>query len=231
MKPDRINGNMIAPSLLSADFSNLEKSIRHVELGGADLIHCDVMDGRFVPNISFGPMIISAAQRCTKIPMDVHLMIVQPEEHLDAFLRLKPEFLTFHIEASVHADRTVQRIKESGVKAGLSLNPSTHISAIEYLLEKIDLVLVMSVNPGFGGQKFIDYTLRKTEWLAAFREKHGLTFKIEMDGGIGESNIKELQSAGCDIFVAGSSIFSDDNPTAATMRLKKLLNYEGNTIK
>lgn len=214
----------IAPSILSADFSNLEKSIRQVELAGADLIHCDVMDGRFVPNISFGPLIVSSAQKCTKLPMDVHLMIIHPEDHLDSFLKLKPEYLTFHIEASLHADRTIQRIQESGVKAGLSLNPATHESTLEYLLEKIDLVLVMSVNPGFGGQRFIDYTKKKTERLADFREKRGLKFKLEMDGGIGENNIKELQSAGCDIFVAGSSIFSDDNPTAATMRLKKLLN-------
>lgn len=215
--------SLVAPSILSADFSCLEKSIRQVELGGADLIHCDIMDGRFVPNISFGPLLIKAARQCTKLPLDVHLMIVQPEDHLESFLELNPEYLTFHIEASVHADRTVQRIKEAGVKAGISLNPSTHHSAIEYLLEKIDLVLVMSVNPGFGGQKFIDYTKRKTEHLAEFRTNHGLDFKIEMDGGIGEQNVKELRSAGCDIFVAGSSIFSDDNPTAATMRLKKIL--------
>lgn len=213
----------IAPSILSADLSELNKAIRLVQLGGADLIHCDVMDGRFVPNITFGPILVEAAKKCTTLPLDVHLMIVEPDKHLDAFLSIGLEYLTVHQEASVHLDRTLQYIKKSGTKCGVAINPATPISTIEHVLEITDLVLVMSVNPGFGGQNFINYTVDKVKTLSDIKVKKNYNFVIEMDGGISKENIQALSIAGCDIFVAGSSIYGSDNPTAETAALKKLI--------
>lgn len=213
----------IAPSILSADLSDLTKAIRMVELGGADYIHCDVMDGRFVPNLTFGPIIVNAAKKCTSIPLDVHLMIVEPDKHLDAFLDIGIEYLTVHQEASVHLDRTLNYIKSRGTKCGVAINPATPLSSIENVLELADLILIMSVNPGFGGQSFIDYTKKKCEDLATLRSKNNFGFTIEMDGGISGANIKQLADAGCDIFVAGSSVFGSDNPTAETAMLKKII--------
>ncbi len=206
----------IAPSLLSADFSNLEKDIKMVEQGGAHVLHLDIMDGHFVPNITFGPFIVKAINKVATIPLDVHLMIENPGDYIDAFIDAGADYLTIHAEATPHLHRVLQKIKARGVKAGVSLNPHTPISMIENVLEDIDLVLIMSVNPGFGGQSFIQNTIDKLHRLQKLlKEKNAEHIEVEVDGGIKIENIKEVCDAGCDIFVAGSAIFKADNPQKA----------------
>jgi ribulose-phosphate 3-epimerase len=213
----------IAPSILSADFANLSQQIRYVELGGADIIHCDIMDGKFVPNITFGPIVVKAVRSVTKLPIDVHLMIKDPDDFIEAFIKAGADYISVHQEEVVHLNRTIATIKELGAKAGVVINPATPVATLKDILEFVDFVLVMSVNPGFGGQKFIPSTLNKIKTLAEIRKKENLNFEIEIDGGVSSVNIQDISDAGCDIFVAGSSVFGQDNITAAAMELKNLI--------
>lgn len=214
---------IIAPSILSADFSNLSQQIRSVEIGGADWIHCDVMDGKFVPNLTFGPVIIQAVRKTTKLPIDVHLMIKNPDALLEKFVESGADWITVHQEEVVHLNRTLTLIHELGAKAGVAINPSTPISTLTEIINMVDMILVMSVNPGFGGQKFIDNSFKKIEELVVLRKNSHANFLIEVDGGIGIENIKDLSNVGCDVFVIGNSIYGKDNITAATVELKNLI--------
>ncbi len=197
----------LAPSILSADFAHLAEDVKKVERGGADLIHVDVMDGHFVPNISFGSVVMKSLLGNTKVPFDVHLMIETPDDHLEDFVTPQTEYITVHREACMHLNRTVQHIKSLGVKAGVSINPATPPGELEYILEDVDMILLMSVNPGFGGQKFIPNVLEKARTLAKIREERDLDFKIEIDGGVTLDNVSEIIDARIDIVVAGSAIF------------------------
>lgn len=215
---------LLAPSILAADFSNLAQQIRMAEMGGADWIHCDIMDGKFVPNISFGPLVVNTVKGITKLPVDVHLMIEKPDNFLEDFIKAGADYITVHQEEVVHLNRTINRIKELGAKAGVVINPATPVNTLTDILEFIDMVLVMSVNPGFGGQKFIESTLNKIKELAEIRKAKAYKFLIEVDGGVDSKNIKKIADSGCDVFVAGSSVFGTDNISAAAMELKNLLN-------
>lgn len=214
---------LIASSILTADFSNLSQQIRYTELGRADWIHCDIMDGQFVPNLTFGPVVVKAVKKITKLPIDVHLMIKNPDNLLEKFIEAGANWVTVHQEEVVHLNRTLTRIKELGAKAGVAINPSTPIESLSEVITLVDLVLIMSVNPGFGGQKFIQSSNRKIQELSNLRFKTSSSFLIEVDGGISKNNIKELADAGCDVFVVGNSIFGQDNITAATIELKNLV--------
>jgi ribulose-phosphate 3-epimerase len=214
----------LAPSILNANFGNLSEQVRAVELGGADFIHCDVMDGHFVPNITFGPVIVKAIRGLTKLPLDVHLMLEDPEFYLESFAEAGATVMTVHQEAVIHLNRTLNRIKELGCKAGVTINPSTPISTLSEVLEIADLVLLMSVNPGYGGQVFIESSLRRINELYNLRSKMGVNFLIEVDGGISSENIVQISNAGCDVFVVGSHIFMSENLTAMTAELKNLVN-------
>ena len=197
----------LAPSILSADFSKLAEDVAKIEAGGADYIHVDVMDGHFVPNISFGAAVMKSLEGKTKLPYDVHLMIENPDQYLEDFVTPNTAFITVHQEACTHLNRTIQHIKSLGVKAGVSLNPATSLSTLDYILEDVDMVLIMSVNPGFGGQKFIPSALEKIRELAEIRHAEELDFEIEIDGGAKLDNVQEIVSAGTDIVVAGSAVF------------------------
>jgi len=214
---------LIAPSILSADFSNLSQQIRLTEMGGADWIHCDVMDGHFVPNITIGPIIVKATRKSTKLPVDVHLMIEKPDNYLEAFAEAGANYITVHVEEVVHLNRTISRIKELGCKAGVVVNPATPINSIVDVAEYIDLLLIMTVNPGFGGQKFIHNSIRRIEEAVALRSKYKANYLIEIDGGVNNKTIVAAKKAGVDVFVAGSAIFDADNITAATAELKNLV--------
>ncbi len=214
---------IIASSILTSDFSNLSQQIRSTELGGADWIHCDIMDGKFVPNLSFGPVVVKAVKKITKLPVDVHLMIKDPDALIENFIEAGANWITVHQEEVVHLNRTLTRIKELGAKAGVAINPSTPIAFLAEVINLVDLVLIMSVNPGFGGQKFIQSSIRKIQELSDLRSRTSLNFLIEVDGGISKNNIKELSDAGCDVFVVGNSIFGQDNITAATIELKNMV--------
>ena len=216
----------IAPSILSADFSNLSQQIRAVEMGHANFIHCDIMDGHFVPNLTFGPIMVSAAKKCSKLPLDVHLMIENPDNYIEQFAKAGAHYLTVHQESVIHLHRTITLIKDNGCKAGVSINPATPVENLSEILPFVDLVLIMSVNPGFGGQKFIPETLQKVKKLNELRRNNNYNFLIEIDGGVSSSNIKEISNAGVDIFVAGSAIFNSDNITAAALELKNLVSGE-----
>ena len=213
----------IAPSILAADFKNLEQQIRAVEIGGADIIHCDIMDGKFVPNITFGPIIVSAVNEITNLPLDVHLMVENPQHVLEDFVKAGANYITVHQEEVIHLDRVLNQIKELGAKAGVVLNPATSVETLDPILHLVDLVLIMSVNPGFGGQSFIPYSLSKIKKLDRLRKENNYNFEIEIDGGVNKKTIKDISDAGCDIFVAGSALFGSENITAATTELKNLL--------
>ncbi|MEK7790270.1 MAG: ribulose-phosphate 3-epimerase [Deltaproteobacteria bacterium] len=212
----------IAPSLLSANFTKLKDEILNVEAAGADLLHLDVMDGHFVPNLTIGPFIIEAIRECTKLPLDVHLMIGAPEKYIEAFIKAGGDMISFHCEAPTASPEIVAQIKKMGAKAGIAINPHTNISKLNDYFDVVDFVLVMSVYPGFGGQKFIDETLEKIKKLEKYRETHNHAFEIEVDGGINGANVSDLAKAGVDIFVAGSAIFktADYRQTIAQMREK-----------
>jgi ribulose-phosphate 3-epimerase len=204
------NHVLIAPSILSADFSKLGEEIHAVEKAGADWIHVDVMDGRFVPNITMGPPVVASLRNTTTLPLDVHLMIVEPDRYIQAFADAGSDVITVHAEAAIHLHRTLQLIRGAGKRAGVSLNPHTPLHAIDYVLDMVDLVLVMSVNPGFGGQSFIDAVLPKIEALRSRVEQRGLRTHIEVDGGINHETASRVVSAGADVLVAGSAVFRAD---------------------
>ena len=198
---------LIAPSILSADFSKLGEEVKAVETAGADWIHVDVMDGHFVPNITIGPLVAEAVRSVTQLPVDVHLMIENPDQYIEDFAKAGSTFLTVHPEACCHLHRTIRAIKDLGVKAGVSLNPATPLSAVEWVMEDVDLVLVMSVNPGFGGQKFIPQALQKIRDLKSMISARKLNAIIEVDGGVNQDTIQSVSEAGANAFVAGSAIF------------------------
>ena len=198
---------LISPSILSADFSKLGEEVLAVEKAGADWIHVDVMDGHFVPNITIGVPVVHSLSKVTKLPLDVHLMIENADRYLEDFISAGAKILTVHQEACPHLHRTITRIKELGIKAGVSINPATPVDHLREILPFVDVVLVMSVNPGFGGQKFISKCLQKIKKLDEIREKKKLNFLIEVDGGINSETIQSVSRAGCDVFVAGSAIF------------------------
>lgn len=212
----------LAPSILSADFGHLAEDVKKIEEGGADYIHVDVMDGHFVPNISFGAPVMKCLNGKTGLPYDVHLMIENPDMYIDDFVTPQTEYITVHQEACVHLHRTIQNIKSKGVKAGVSINPATPVSTLECILPDVDLVLIMSVNPGFGGQKFIPGALEKVRELAEIKRAKNLDFVIEIDGGITLDNISEVMEAGVEMAVAGSAVFKADNVVQRVKDFKKL---------
>ena len=210
----------ISPSILSADFARLGEEIRAIDVGGADYIHVDVMDGHFVPNITIGPLVVDAVRKVTAKPLDVHLMIENPDRYIPDFARAGADLITVHQEAVPHLHRTIQLIKSLGKKAGVSINPATPVSTLDVILDDLDLVLLMSVNPGFGGQSFIPATLAKISALRRRITERGLSVEIEIDGGVKADNIGQIAAAGADVFVAGSAVFStpDYGQTIALLR-------------
>lgn len=211
----------IAPSILSADFAKLGEEIKEVERAGADWIHVDVMDGHFVPNITMGPLVVDAIRPITHLPLDVHLMIENADQYVEAFAKAGADYITVHVEANPHLHRTLQKIRQAGAKPGVVLNPHTPVSAIEPILEEIDLVLFMTVNPGFGGQKFIPSVLKKVEELKAIIDERQLSIDIEIDGGINEETVKDAVKAGANVFVAGSAIFGKEDRESALQAIKR----------
>ncbi|MBC8412538.1 MAG: ribulose-phosphate 3-epimerase [Nitrospira sp.] len=210
----------IAPSILSADFARLGEDVIAAEKAGADLIHIDTMDGHFVPNITIGPLVVKAVKKVTSLPLDVHLMIESPDLYIKEFAESGADIITVHAEASVHLHRTVQNIKECGVKAGVSLNPATPVSHLDLILPYLDIVLIMSVNPGFGGQKFIPEAIAKIKELRSRISEMGLDIEIEVDGGVNIDNVAEVSNAGADIVVMGSAFYNSDDygRTVSTVR-------------
>jgi ribulose-phosphate 3-epimerase len=211
----------IAPSLLSADFRNIEKEIKKVEKCGVDLLHLDIMDGHFVPNITFGPMIVKAINECTKLPLDVHLMIENPDSYVEGFVKSGADYLTVSIEACRHLHRTVSFIKSFNIKAGCALNPATPFELVKPVIKELDLLLLMTVNPGFGGQKFIPSVLSKIEEAKNFIQKNKLKTEIEVDGGINPETAKLVKKAGATILVAGNAIFKSKNYCHTVKALRK----------
>lgn len=210
----------IAPSILSADFSQLGVEIKKVEAAGADMIHIDVMDGHFVPNLTFGPPVIAALRKVTKLPFDVHLMVKNPQDLIDPFVKAGADIITLHAETSPHLHRLIQNAKELGVKAAVALNPSTPLNTIEEILGELDMILIMSVNPGFGGQKFISSALNKIERLRAVLNQRNLSADIQVDGGINEETAAQVVAAGANILVAGSAIYGSAD-MARTIQILK----------
>lgn len=210
----------ISPSILSADFAKLGEEIQAIEKAGADYIHIDVMDGAFVPNITIGNEVVKALRKTTTLPFDVHLMINNPDLHVKAFAESGADIITIHSEASIHLDRSVELIKSLGKKVGVSLVPSTHENALDYVLEKLDLILVMTVNPGFGGQKFLTSQLKKIEALRAKIEKSGKKIELQVDGGINQETAKTVVNAGADVLVSGSFIFKSGDYSKAISSLR-----------
>ncbi|MEH7460954.1 ribulose-phosphate 3-epimerase [Bacillus thuringiensis] len=210
----------IAPSILSADFSRLGEEIKDVEKGGADYIHVDVMDGHFVPNITIGPLIVEAIRPITSLPLDVHLMIEKPDQYIEAFAKAGADIITVHVEACLHLHRTIQLIKSQGIKAGVVLNPHTPVSMIEHVLEDIDMVLLMTVNPGFGGQKFIHSVLPKVKQVADMIRERNLQVEIEIDGGVNTETAKLCIEAGANVLVAGSAVYNEKDRGAAIAAIR-----------
>jgi ribulose-phosphate 3-epimerase len=211
----------IAPSILSADFARLGDEVRAVAAGGADYIHIDVMDGHFVPNITIGPLVVEAVKKVTQLPLDVHLMIANPDLYIADFARAGADIIVVHAEATHHLHRTVQLIKSLGKRAGVSLNPATPLNCLDYVLEDLDLVLLMTVNPGFGGQSFIEACLPKIHALRGMLDKRGLDTELEVDGGVKTDNIDRISHAGANVFVAGSAVFGSSNYAATISELKR----------
>jgi ribulose-phosphate 3-epimerase len=210
----------IAPSILSADFARLGEQVQAVEAGGADWIHVDVMDGRFVPNLTIGPLVVEAVRRVTSLPLDVHLMIVEPERYIESFVEAGADLVSVHVETCPHLHRTLHQIREAGARASAVLNPSTPALAVEPVLGDLDQVLVMSVNPGFGGQQFIEGVLPKIATLRRWIDERGLAVALEIDGGISKRTIARARTAGADVFVAGSAIFRESDYAAAITALR-----------
>ncbi|PLX41164.1 MAG: ribulose-phosphate 3-epimerase [Deltaproteobacteria bacterium] len=213
--------SIIAPSILSADFANLGEEVRAIAAGGADWVHVDVMDGRFVPNITIGPLVAKAVRGITDLTMDAHLMIVEPERYIDEFAKAGADYITVHAETCPHLHRTIQQIKQAGAKAGVALNPSTPLDVLDYVLEELDMVLIMSVNPGFGGQSFIPSATGKIRSLRELAKSRSLDLIIQVDGGINDSTAKEVVSAGADALVAGSYVFGASSYAQAISSLKE----------
>ncbi|MFW8601218.1 ribulose-phosphate 3-epimerase [Desulfobacterota bacterium M19] len=211
---------MIAPSILSADFARLGEEVTSVLEQGADVIHVDVMDGHFVPNITIGPLVVRAVRKITAAILDVHLMIEDPDAYIDDFAAAGADWITVHVETCNHLHRTIYHIKELGCKAGVVLNPATSLSTLDYILDDLDLVMLMSVNPGFGGQKFIPFTIAKTKELKDMIEARGLSTGIEIDGGVSPDTIGAIAAAGANIFVAGSAVFGQDDYGRVIAELK-----------
>jgi len=213
----------LAPSILSADFSRLGDEIKAVEEAGADYIHIDVMDGHFVPNITIGPLVVEAIKNVTKLPLDVHLMISNPDKYIKDFIKAGSNILSVHAETCPHLQRTINHIRELGIKPAVVLNPSTSLSTLEYILEEVDMVLLMTVNPGFGGQKFISSMIPKIKKLRKLIDEKHLPVELEVDGGINLDNISKVVKAGADVIVAGSAVFKSKDCKETVMQLKKKL--------
>lgn len=211
----------IAPSILSADFANLERDIKMVEQAGAEYLHIDVMDGHFVPNITLGAPIVKSLRKVSKMVFDVHLMISKPEQYISDFAAAGADIITVHAEAATHLHRLIQMIKKENCKAAVALNPATSLSVLEYVLEDLDMVLIMSVNPGFGGQKFIGSALDKIKTLKEMIDKKGLSIDIQVDGGVGLDNIAEVAAAGANVLVAGSAVFNSEDPALTIKKMKE----------
>ena len=218
-----VNSPVIAPSILSADFSKLGDEIRAVEAAGADWIHVDVMDGHFVPNITLGPIVVEAARRATKLPIDVHLMIEDADRYVPEFKKAGADWISVHVEACRHLQRTLSLIRSLGARPAAVLNPATPLSTVEHVLDDLDMVLLMSVNPGFGGQRYIPAVTQKIRDLRAIARARKPSLRIEVDGGVGIQNIRELSDAGADVFVAGSAIFGSGDYRSAIARMKAQL--------
>ena len=214
---------LIAPSILSADFSKLGEELRAVEVAGADWIHVDVMDGHFVPNITMGPFIVEAVRRVTELPIDVHLMIENPDRFISDFAKAGASLISIQVEACIHLNRTVQMIKETGIQAGVVLNPSTPVASVRWILPYIDFVLIMSVNPGFGGQHFIPNSLDKIRAMRKLIDELDLPTLIQVDGGVNSKTIQAVASSGANVFVAGSAIFGSEDYSRTIKQLKKLI--------
>ncbi|NPA66762.1 MAG: ribulose-phosphate 3-epimerase [Epsilonproteobacteria bacterium] len=211
---------LVAPSILSADFGNLARDVQAICDAGCDLVHVDVMDGHFVPNLTIGPVVVNSVAKVATKPLDIHLMVQNNTFFVELFAPLKPEYITFHIEEEKHPHRLIQKIKSYGIKAGVVLNPHTRPEVVEYLLEDLDMVLLMSVNPGFGGQSFIPSVLKKLQVLKTLRDEINPGCLLEVDGGVSDKNIMELKNAGADVVVAGSYVFKHDSLKEAINSLK-----------
>jgi ribulose-phosphate 3-epimerase len=215
---------LIAPSILSADFTRLKEEIQAVETAGADWIHADVMDGHFVPNLTFGPMVVEAARRATALPIDVHLMIHEPDRYISDFAKAGATYISVHAETCVHLNRTVQLIRDSGARPGVALNPATPVETLRWILEYLDFVLVMSVNPGFGGQRFIPNSIAKIALLRKLITEKDLQTLIQVDGGVSPQTIADIAAAGADVFVAGSAIFNSPDYRRTILAMRQLAN-------
>ena len=213
----------LAPSILDVDFAHLEREIKKIENGGADLLHLDIMDGNFVPNISFGPRIVESIKSITSLPLEVHLMVEKPENHIKSFINAGGDIIIVHYETSKHLDRLIQNINEAGVKSGIALNPATTLSVIEYLIDKIDILLLMTVNPGFGGQKFIPEMIAKIEKARKIIDNQKKSISLAVDGGINLDNIYQVVKAGAEIIVVGQIISKSSNPEMIIKKIKNIL--------